>query len=915
MAKERPLLFALNAGEISPLALGRVDLERMRITAETYLNCFPRIIGPLIFRPGFGFLSSTLSDAIGRNIPFIFSATDTALIELTNTMLRIRIADALLTRPTVATVVTNGDFSSGAGWTLTTTGGATATISGGVLTLDTLPRGSTTLAKRSVTVAAPDQNVVHALRIVVTRGPVRFRCGSTDGGDEYIAEAEYGTGTHSLTFTPTGASFFVQFSVESQADRIVDSITVEVGGTFTLPTPWLAADLWLLRFEQSGDVIFVTEDSYQPRRIERRHNTTSWSIVNYEFVNGPYRGKTADVQLTPSVRVGNGTMTSSAPFFKSTHVGCLFRLFHPQTDRDGTILVGEDRYTTPIRVTGVKRYDVDGTSTTVNTDERDVIIAWSGTWVGTVSLLTSEEEDGNYRVLQDFTNNQSFTRTPGQDNEITFFKIGFLPGDYTSGTLTVTNCHYTGGGGFGVVRVTGFNSTTSVNIEVVSELHDIQDTTEWEEGKFSDVTSWPSSVSLFEARLVFGSRDKISLSFTDDFTDFDVDTEGDAAAIVRSIATGPVNKIHWFLPLARLCMGTSGAEPIARSTTFDEPLTAANFNIKDASTQGSADVQALKVDRSGVFVQRSGSRAYVLKYSLENQDYISEELTRYHPDILAGTAKTSSVKVMAVQRQPDTRIWFVLNDGTAVVLTYEPLEEVIAFCRVTTDGLIEDVCTLPNTTADDVYFVVQRTINAVTKRYVEKLAYDTQAQGGTDNRIADSYVTFAAGGGTTTITGLTHLEAKNVVVWANGSPLLTAAGEPQTFTVVAGQITVPTVTNTCFIGLAYTGQWKSTKLAYGAQGGTALFQRKKLTSLGLLLYKTHLRAIKFGHDFVTMDLLSRMQQETDVGFNHFFDQYDDDGVPIPGDWSTDARLCLEFRAPLPATVLAVAVGVETHERG
>ena len=54
MMREKSYLFAMNGGEVSPLALGRVDLSRMRISAEVMKNCFPRVIGPMAARPGSG---------------------------------------------------------------------------------------------------------------------------------------------------------------------------------------------------------------------------------------------------------------------------------------------------------------------------------------------------------------------------------------------------------------------------------------------------------------------------------------------------------------------------------------------------------------------------------------------------------------------------------------------------------------------------------------------------------------------------------------------------------------------------------------------------------------------------------------------------------------------------------------------
>jgi hypothetical protein len=50
---------------------------------------------------------------------------------------------------------------------------------------------------------------------------------------------------------------------------------------------------------------------------------------------------------------------------------------------------------------------------------------------------------------------------------------------------------------------------------------------------------------------------------------------------------------------------------------------------------------------------------------------------------------------MAVQRRPDTRVWVVMNDGSCVCVVYEPLEEVLAFIPVVTDGTFESVAVLP----------------------------------------------------------------------------------------------------------------------------------------------------------------------------------------------------------------------------
>lgn len=462
------------------------------------------------------------------------------------------------------------------------------------------------------------------------------------------------------------------------------------------------------------------------------------------------------------------------------------------------------------------------------------------------------------------------------------------------------------------MRVTDFVSSTSVGIEVVKRLHQAAATKDWEEGRFSDFRGWPAAVALFESRLWFAGNDKIVGSVSDDFDSFDLEPEGiegDSASIQRSVATGPVNRVVSLLALSRLCLFTTGSEPVGRSSSFDEVLTPANFGLKDASTQGSAAVQAIKIDKAGIFIQKSGTRAYLIRYDVEANDYGADDLTRYHEDVLA-----SGVKVMAVQRQPDTRVWFVLNNGTAVGLVFEPKEDVISWFRVETDGLIEDVSVLPNNNQDDVYFIVNRNIGG-TKRYVEKLAYDSAAVGGSGNQMADAFISRPVPANKI-VTGLTHLASKNVVVWAGSSPVLDSNGDPKTYAVsVGGQITATEApVGTAIVGLPYEGMIKGSKNAYGAQLGTAINQPKRLNNLGAVLYKTHINALRFGQDFERMaGLPRRINNGPDRGLDYLHDNLDARPFPLQGSWDSDARLCIKARAPMPATVMGLTYTTTTND--
>ena len=94
MSAINALMTRFNAGEVSKSALARVDVDRIRLTAEEQINWMPRKLGSMTMRPGLGYLASTKSDAEARLIPFVSSITKKAILEFTNTVMRIWVDDA-----------------------------------------------------------------------------------------------------------------------------------------------------------------------------------------------------------------------------------------------------------------------------------------------------------------------------------------------------------------------------------------------------------------------------------------------------------------------------------------------------------------------------------------------------------------------------------------------------------------------------------------------------------------------------------------------------------------------------------------------------------------------------------------------------------------------------------------------------
>ena len=378
---------------------------------------------------------------------------------------------------------------------------------------------------------------------------------------------------------------------------------------------------------------------------------------------------------------------------------------------------------------------------------------------------------------------------------------------------------------------------------------------------------------------------------------------GESGVIQRSIGFGPVQIVSWALSLSRLILGAEAGEIAVRSSSLDETLTPTNFSLKKISGMGSAHVNAVDVDGRAMFLDKSGQRLIELAYSLQENDFQPRDMTLLHPDL---NLNNPVVRVV-VQRQPDTRIHCLREDGTVAILVYEPKEEVICWYRVETSGVVEDALVLPGTVEDKVYYCVKRVIGNADRRYWEKFAREDECGMIQLNKQADSFVAYT-GAATATITGLSHLNGQTVVAWGDGANL-------GTFVVSGGQITLSAAVSNCVVGMGYQARFKSAKLAYAGGMGTAMAQKKRINYLGVVMHDTHKAGLQYGPSFAELDELPSMEDGAETDADAGWDHYDKSAFEFAGRWDTDARLCLVANAPRPCTILGAVVGLATHDKG
>lgn len=875
-----------NRGIISPLGLARTDIERTAFAAEIQTNWMPRVLGSMMLRPG---LKKILNggDEYAAYIPLLFSVDDCPLIRILNGRVQFVVDEAVIELPSVSTTITNGTFTGSlTGWTDNDEAGGTSLHhASDAMSLqgDGSNRG---IRDQTLTVAAGDTAKQHGLSIKVLRGLVTISVGSTLGDQDVLEETQLGAGDHILSFVPGATTVYLRAASATVFQTLVDSITMSASGAVSIDGPWLTADLDNIRYDTSGDVAFIACKGVQQYKITRR-GTYSWSVEKFLTIDGPFgQINLTPTTITPSALVGNTVLTASKPLFYDGMEGSLVSITSVGQAVTASVSAA-NTFTSSIRVTGVG-------------GARAMGVQVSGTWVGTITLQRSLDE-ATWTDITTYTNT-STSYNDSLDNQIIYYRIGFKTGNYTSGTASLT-LSVSSGSIKGVVRLHTISSSTSALGDVVQDLGGTSASTDWAFGEWSDLLGYPSAVAFFEGRLWWAGRDKVWGSQSDGFYTFDSDLEGDDAPISRSVGSGPVETINWLLPIRRLVMGGQAAEISCKSSSFDEPLTPANFNLKASSTQGSAPVAAAKIDDLGVFVQRSGSRVYQMSYDSASFDYVLTDLTALAPEI----GRPGIVSV-AVQRQPDTRIHCVRSDGTAFVLVFDRNEAVNCLIEIETDGLILSAIVTPGDEEDAVYYQVLRTADEEDYYLLERWALESECLGGDENKTMDSFVEFGAG--SATITGLGHMTGKDVVAYVDGEPL------EGPFTVSAmGTITLPDapVTGGC-VGLPYTATLKTTKLAYGSQVGTALTKAKKPCRVGFILHKTHRLGLTFGATEARMDTLPAIHKHGTSA--EFYETYDALDVTCPGgSWDTDSRFVLKARSPYAATVLAAAVVIDEKERG
>jgi hypothetical protein len=188
----------------------------------------------------------------------------------------------------------------------------------------------------------------------------------------------------------------------------------------------------------------------------------------------------------------------------------------------------------------------------------------------------------------------------------------------------------------------------------------------------------------------------------------------DDDAITFTLAGRRINTVRHLIDAEQLLIFTQDGVWVAADETA--PFTPTTVRMVQRAYYGANKVSPVLVGNNPIYVESRGSM--VLDYkNTPNQGYQGKDLTIFSSHLFDGLTITD----LGYQRNPNSVVWGIRSDGVLLGLTYLPEQDVWGWHRHDTDGSFEDLAVVPEGVEDKVYVIAKRTINGVTKRYIEFL--------------------------------------------------------------------------------------------------------------------------------------------------------------------------------------------------
>lgn len=833
---------SFDAGELGPELIGRLDLAKYQTGLKTCKNFLIRPHGPAVNRPGFEFVKEVKdSSKATRLMPFIFSPTQAYVMEFGDQYVRFHTEGATILE--AAKAVTGATSANPPVVTVTSHGYA----NGDEPYVSALPGDFAALNGRFLRVA----NVTtHTFELQDERG------------------------------VNIDASGFAAYTSGGTVARPVE-----------VATPYLEADLFDLVISQSADTVTIVHPGYAPRELVRV-SATSWTLGAITFAPD------IDAPAVPAAvnTVGTGTVKHAYVVTAIAEDGLEESLATTEAIGDSFTITGITQANPGIITTsaahGLAVEDL------IYVDAGDMVEITTGYYrVDTVPLATTLSIKTLAGVVVDTTAYTAYTT--GGTVEWAFVKNDLLTtGNYN----TITGVNVAGAVRYNVYKdrsgVFGYiGQTDDLTVGFIDDniAADMLTSPPINPTLFNAADKYPGAVSNFAQRRVFaGSNDEPQTTWMSkpgagaNFSYSIPATDNDA--ITFALDARQMNRVLHLVPLTDLLELTNTGEWRISAGSADA-ITPSTVNARQQGYTGAAVVPPLIAGSTVLYVQSQGAHVAAMRYALESNAYDSADVSVYAPHLFDGF----TISDWTFQRAPQPVTWAVRSDGALLGLTFVPDQEVQAWHKHDTlKGSFESVCSIPESTNEDmVYGVVNRTVDGLQKRFIERMHVRSFAsvEGAF---FVDSGLSYS-GSATTTITGLWHLEGETVNALADGN-VVTG------LTVANGSVTLPDESSEVHVGLQIIADIETLPLVLQAE---ALGQGQVENINRVYLRVDKSRGIWAGPD---ADNLRELPMRTSEAWGDPVELFTGEvDLTVDGDWNQDGTLLVRQADPLPLSILSMVL--------
>lgn len=694
-------------GEIAPALYGRIDTAAYAVALRKARNCLVHAFGGVSNRPGLMFVGPVKDHtAQPRLIPFQFSTTDTYILEFGNEYMRVIRNDAHV----LETALT----------------GCTAT--------------------------AADPVVVTKTSHGYSNGDEVFCSGFTEmtelNGKRFVV-ANVTASTFELTDQVTGADI-------DGSGYTAETTGGSVARVYEITTPYQTADLQEINFTQSADVMTIVHYSYPVYELTRSDHD-AWTLALETFnptqdhptalsvAANSGSGTVSEYKVTAISDDGEESLTAIGTGVSITGItqadpGVVTATSHGFSDGDEVEINGVVGMT---EVNG-RRFNVaNSTASTFElTDLNDLDVDTTG--------YTAYSSGGTVYPVYDSVSGASGA---SRDNTISWTAV--------AGAQKYA-VYYNDNGLFGLIGETESTSFTDDGISA-----DLDITPPKYVDVFNETGDYPQAVGYYEQRRVFGGStdepDTSRYSVTGNHSNFTRSIPAQADdSITATLSSEEVNAIRHYVPGNDLLVLTAGSEWKVNSGQ-DSGFSVDTLKQKPQTKWGCNFIKPITQGGTTLFVQENGAVVRSIGYSLQIDGYTGSNISLLGSHLF----RNHTVSEAAFSRYPDPVIAYIRDDGQVLCLTFDQEQEVVAWATWDTDGLFESCAAIrPSTSTpnDYIYFVVQRTINGNTVRYIERTA-DREFEDVRDAFFVDSGLTLD---NPITITGVTAADPVVVTAPSHG---------------------------------------------------------------------------------------------------------------------------------------------------